>query len=109
VLSGHVHSYEIFQLQRNNRRMWTLNVSGRPTGWFQGKRMPKDWRTDPRTPLENWEFRTRLDQWTVTQKRYMSDSDKADQFALVTVDSDGRLTIELQSVDGPILYRMHIP
>ena len=109
VLSGHVHSYEVFRLERNNRQMWTLNVSGRPTGWLQGRRMPKDWRADSLTPLKNRGFRTRLDQWAITQEGYMSDADKVDQFALVTVTSDGRLSIELQTADGAIIHRMAIP
>jgi 3',5'-cyclic AMP phosphodiesterase CpdA len=109
VLSGHVHSYEMFRLQREDRQMWTLNVSGRPAGWLQGSRMPRDWSRDPKASLEGRGFRTRLDQWSVTQETYMSDRNKVDQFALVTVGSDGRLTIELRSVEGPTLYRTQIP
>lgn len=109
VLSGHVHSYEIFRLQRDDRQMWTLNVSGRPAGWFEGARMPEDWSQDPRERLEGRGFRTRLDQWTVTQETYMSDANKVNQFALVTAGSDGRLTIELRSVEGSTLHRTQVP
>ena len=46
VVTGHVHSYEIFALERNSWTLWTLNASGVPTGLGSGSRMPKNWQTN---------------------------------------------------------------
>lgn len=110
VLTGHVHSYEVFKLERNERTMWSVNASGKPTGfWFPGTRMPRDWRGEEQEHLEDRGFETRLSEWAVTQVGFMTDATKRDQFALVTVDDTGGLEIELRAVDGPMLERVQIP
>ncbi|MDA1095279.1 MAG: metallophosphoesterase [Acidobacteria bacterium] len=110
VLTGHVHSYEVFKLERNGRAMWSVNASGKPTGfWFPGTRMPRDWRGDELEHLEGRGFETRLNEWAVTQVGFMTDATKRDQFALVTVDDAGGLDIELRAVDGTMLERVQIP
>ena len=101
VLTGHVHSYEAFKLERNGRTMWSVNASGKPTGfWFPGKRMPRNWQGRELKRLNEAGFTTRLDQWAVTQLSFMTDRTKRDQFALVTVDGDGSMEVEIRSVDG---------
>lgn len=109
VLTGHVHSYEVFKLERNRREMWSVNASGRPTGWWRpGTRMPRDWRGKELDRLHDKGFRTRLAQWGVTQLSFMANDTKRDQFALVTVDAAGSLQIEIRSVDGAVLYELDI-
>ena len=110
VLTGHVHSYEVFKLERNGREMWSVNASGKPTGfWRPGQRMPRDWRGEELERLEDRGFETRLDQWAVTQVGFMTDATKRDQFAVVIVDDAGGLDLELRAVDGPTLERIQIP
>ena len=112
VLTGHVHSYEVFELERGGRTMWSLNVSGRPTGsWFRlpWTRMPDDWRNRERDEMRDKGFRTRLDQWTVTQRAFMTGETKENQLALVAVDETGRLRIEVRAVDGVVLHTLQIP
>ena len=109
VLTGHVHSYEVFRLERNGRQMWSVNSSGRPTGLFSGGRMPRDWQGREREQLDDKGFRARLDEWTVTQLDFMTGDTKRDQFAMVTVDAAGSMQIELRSVDGTVLAVIRIP
>ena len=110
VLTGHVHSYEVFKLERNGREMWSVNASGKPTGfWMPGQRMPRDWQGEELEQLADRGFETRLSQWAVTQVGFMTDATKRDQFALVTVDEIGGLDIELRAVDGMTLERVQIP
>lgn len=114
VLSGHIHTYEVFLLKRNAKQMWALNVSGRPKGKVlgvsKGSRRPKDWGNQAKKELASDRFGfTRLDQWEITQLDYMSKSEEADQFAVITVDETGNLEIEVRSLDGSILYNMYIP
>ena len=110
VLSGHVHSYEAFKLERNGRQMWSVNASGKPTGfWFPGKRMPSNWQHRELERLNETGFTTRLDQWSVTQLSFMTDRTKRDQFALVTIDAEGSMQIEIRSVDGTVLSVLRIP
>ena len=110
VLTGHVHCYEVFKLERNGREMWSLNASGRPTGiWFPGRRMPRGWRGAELVHLADRGFETRLDEWSATQIGFMTNASKRDQFGLVTVDGAGGLDIELRTVGGTTLERIQIP
>jgi len=109
VLSGHVHSFEAFELERNGRQMWSVNASGRPTGWFSGSRMPNNWQGRELERLDDAGFKTRLDEWGVTQLAFMTDDTKRDQFALVSVDASGQLQIEIRDVDGTVLYSLNVP
>ena len=109
MLTGHVHSYEVFKLERNGHEMWSVNVSGRPKGFLSGRRMPRDWQGNELEQLDDKGFETRLDQWAFTQVSFMTKDTKRDQFALVTVDAAGSLEVEIRSVDGTMLQTMHIP
>ena len=112
VLTGHVHSYELFELARGGHTMWSVNASGKPTGsWFRRPwtRMPKDWQRRERDQMRNNGFRTRLDQWTVTQLSFMTSETKRNQFAVVIVDGRGSMQIELRAVDGDVLHALSIP
>ena len=112
VLTGHVHSYEVFELERNGGHMWSVNASGKPTGpiWkLPGRRMPRNWQGKELKRLDDKGFKTRLNQWAFTQLSFMTDDTKRDQFALVTVDAAGSLEIEIRGVDGTVLYRLQIP
>lgn len=112
VLTGHVHSYEMFEMARDERTMWSLNVSGKPTGsWFRRPwtRMPSDWRGRETDELREKGFRTRLDQWNVTQLAFMTGETTQNQFALITVDPAGGLHIEVRTVDGTVLATVRIP
>lgn len=110
ILSGHVHSYEVFRLERDGRRIWSVNASGKPTGiWRPGTRMPRNWQGRELERLENRGFTTRLDQWTVDQLAFMTDETKRNQFAMVTVDEVGTLELEIRSVDGSVLFVTRIP
>ncbi len=109
VLSGHVHSYEVFELERAGRRMWSINASGRPTGlWRPGTRMPNDWQGREHERLLDEGFETRLEQWDITQLAFMTDDTKRDQFALFAVDADGNLRIDLRDLNGATLYELEI-
>ena len=110
VLTGHVHSYEVFKLERNGRQMWSVNASGKPTGWWRpGTRMPRNWQGKELDRLDDKGFKTRLDQWEFSQLSFMTDDTKRDQFAAVTVGTAGSLQIEIRSVDGTVLHRLQIP
>ena len=109
VLSGHVHSFEVFKLERNGRQMWSVNASGRPTGfWFSGSRMPSNWQGRELDRLDDAGFKTRLDEWKVAQLAFMTDDTKRDQFALAIVDAAGQLQIEIRDVDGTVLYSLPV-
>ena len=112
VLSGHVHSYEVFELARGGHTMWSVNASGKPTGsWFRRPwtRMPADWRTHELDNMRDKGFRTRVDQWSVTQLSFMTDETKRNQYALVTVDGRGSMHLKLRAVDGLVLHTLDIP
>ena len=110
VLTGHVHSYEVFKLERNGRQMWSVNASGKPTGWWRpGTRMPRDWQGKEWERLDDTGFNTRLDEWVFTQVSFMTDDTKRDQFALFTIDAPGSLLLEIRSVDGTVLVSLSIP
>lgn len=110
VLTGHVHSYEVFKLERNGRQMWSVNASGKPTGWWRpGTRMPRNWQGKELDRLDDTGFTTRLDQWEFSQLSFMTDDTKRDQFAVVTVGAAGSLQIQIRSVDGTVLHRLQIP
>ena len=115
VLSGHVHSYEVLKLQRRRGAdalgapMWSVNASGRPTGWFSGSRMPSDWRGREMERLADAGFTRRIDRWLVTQLDFMDDDTRRNQLAIVTVDAAGTLRIELRTVDGTQLMTLRIP
>lgn len=113
VITGHVHSYEVFKLKRGDHSMWTLNTSGTPGAWYRtlwdwarrkGTRWPKNW--DSEKKMEKFDL---SDDWEARQLTYMTKSTKVDQFAVITVGKAGRLDIELMSVGGDVLYRMQIP
>ena len=104
ALTGHVHSYETFRLKRNGKRIWSLNVSGKPTGFFpcfKKRRMPQDWAGCEIKLLAQSGFKTRLDQWQIKQTDYMKKDERENQFAVVTVDSKGNLDIEVRFLKPP--------
>ena len=112
VLSGHVHSYEVFALERAGRPMWSVNASGKPTGsWFRlpGQRMPNDWRGREMARLGDAGFETGVEEWRVRQLALMTDDTKHNQYALVTVSDTGAMSIELRSIDGHVLHSLEIP
>ena len=109
VFSGHIHTYEVFKLERNGRQMWSVNASGRPTGlWFPWSRMPNDWRGGEMDRLDDAGFTTRLDEWTISQQSFMSDDTKRDQLVMGFVDVSGRLQIEIRDVEGTVLYSLQV-
>jgi len=119
ALTGHVHSYEIFKLKRNARQMWSLNASGLPKegvkeslwGIFVGSRMPKNWQSSEGVKEMKKKFngKDKKLEWTVTQLAYMKKNEKElNQYAVITVDKRGQLAIDLQAVNGKILYTMQI-
>ena len=101
VLAGHTHTYERFLLEReeDGRRMWFLNVSGRPRTSFlwigDGPRRSRDISGHERKWLTRAGWN--LAGWSVTQVENRND---ADQFALLTVDGAGRITLEMFFLDG---------
>ena len=108
VLTGHVHSYETFLLKRNDKRMWSLNASGKPTGSFWKcpcRRMPQNWEGRETKMLNKSGFKTRLDQWQIKQTDYMKRTERENQFAVITVDSKGNLDIEVHFLQSPELKR----
>ena len=112
VLTGHVHSYEVFALERADRPMWSLNASGKPTGsWFRlpGQRMPNDWRGREMARLKDAGFETGVDEWRVRQLAFMTDDTKRNQYALVTVSTTGSMHVELRAIDGAVLHVLDIP
>ncbi len=123
VVSGHVHTSEVFVLERGGRKMWFLNVSGRPTwprkwgiSWPwplpypKNSRRPKRW-DNPKEKMRATKppFR-HLDEWDdIRQIYYMSKDEEDDQYAVITVDRHGALQIEIRSVKkGSILSRFSI-
>ena len=107
VLTGHVHSYETFLLKHNRKRIWSLNVSGKPTGLFSfwKWRMPQNWMGRETKMLAQSGFKTRLDQWQIEQTDYMKKAERKNQFAVVTVDSNGNLDIKVHFLLSPKLKR----
>lgn len=95
VVTGHVHSYEAFLLERDGGRLWFLNVSGKPAGLTAGSRTPSDWSGKEMTELAKHEFTTRLREWQITHKDYMHGDEKENQFAVITVDREGNFDIEV--------------
>ena len=70
VLTGHVHSYEIFKLERSAKKMWSVNVSGRPERGifnFPGKRMPKKKLKDQELKkfMKNKGFKVLANDWKI--------------------------------------------
>ena len=110
ILTGHVHSYEVFKLERGGRQMWSVNASGKPTGiWRSGQRMPSNWQGRELEQLKEKGFDTRLEQWTIRQLDFMTNETKQNQLAVMTVDAVGSLQIEIRSVDGTTLHALQIP
>lgn len=107
VFAGHVHTYESFELERNGRKMWFVNVSGWPsTWWFPGKRRARELQ-DANQHLTEQGFDMR--HWQVEQIDFMRRWEEGNQFALIAVDPCGGLEIKVISTKGPILDTITIP
>jgi hypothetical protein len=100
VLSGHVHSYEIFHLERDGKQMWSVNVSGKPKGLTTASRRPRNWAGKEMEELAKAGFETRLEAWQIKQEDYLQRDEEANQFALITVGRDGNLDVEIRSIDA---------
>ncbi|NNM32316.1 MAG: hypothetical protein HKO53_04595 [Gemmatimonadetes bacterium] len=96
ILAGHTHTYERFQLRREDGKTLRLvNLSGRPRNaflWFgAGSRRPQNL-----TGETDWFARHGWDlgPWTITQEDVMG-SPERNQFGLFTVGPRGELDLEL--------------
>lgn len=102
VLVGHTHTYERFRVGRGDRHFELVNVSGRPRTsllWMgDGARRAEDIRGDEMAWLakNGWEG---LEAYTITQSAVMAE-DERNQYAVVGIQSDGRIDLEVVLVDG---------
>ena len=99
VLTGHTHTFERFVLRRDDgHEMHLLNISGRPRDsflWFGADdRRAQDLRGRVEPWLEEIGW-LGLDRWDVQQADAML-GDGFDQFALLTVDPDGGVTLDVR-------------
>ena len=101
ALTGHVHSCETFLLKRDGKRMWTLNASGKPTGFYSKGRTPRNWSGREVEELADHGFTRRLDEWQITQTDYMHSDETENQFVVITVDREGNLDIEVHFLKSP--------
>lgn len=101
VLMGHTHTYERFLLERDNERMWVINVSGRPRTELlfrmEGKRRATDIRGEEKEKLAKWGW-TELDGWSISQVEAMT-GESHNQFAVISVDREGDLLLEMYFLD----------
>lgn len=101
VLTGHTHTYERFLLEKGGGRMWMINVSGRPRTElpfrWEGQRRATDIRGEEKEKLSKWGW-TGLDGWTITQVDAMT-GEAHDQFAVISVDGEGNLLLEMYFLD----------
>ncbi len=99
VLVGHTHTYERFDLTRaDGDRLILVNISGKPGGGFgAARRRARDLRGREIEMLRDggWED---LEGWTIVQREVM-DVDDANQFAVIDVDPEGGMTIEMHFLD----------
>ena len=103
MLVGHTHTYERFCLTRGDgREIDVVNLSGRPRDSFLWKgsadRRARDLRGREREWLAEFGW-SALDPWQIVQEEFMSKEDEANQFAVFTVEPDGRLFMELHFLD----------
>jgi hypothetical protein len=101
VLMGHTHTYERFLLERDDERMWVINVSGRPRTELlfrgEGKRRATNIRGKEKKMFAKWGW-TGLDGWSITQVEAMTGKSH-NQFALISVDEEGELLLEMYFLD----------
>lgn len=93
VLTGHTHTYEVFQVQRGGRAMLSVNVSGRSGGSRRARPV-----SDPMTAfgVRGWD----MSGWDgVSQGAVMPSGSLVNQFGLVTVTDDGGLECAIYHVD----------
>jgi hypothetical protein len=103
VLTGHTHTYERFRLRRlaDGRSLRVVNLSGRPRASFlwigDGSRRARpiagkerEWLRD-----EGWDG---VDRWEIAQEDAMTSGD-ADQFAVIAVEPDGGVLMDLYYLD----------
>lgn len=99
VLTGHTHTYERFTLRRRNGApLRVVNVSGRPRGFFTGSRRARDIAGREKQVLAGlgWE---ELDEWSVQQDAAMTADEEANQFAILRVEADGGVLLEVNFLD----------
>jgi len=103
ILTGHTHTYERFRLVRDDgREMVLVNISGRPRDawlWFgESERRARDisGREDEWLEELGW---LGLDSWDVAQEAVMPKSREANQFAVIDVEPDGRLFLQVHFLD----------
>ncbi len=104
VFCGHTHTYERFQLTRNDgRQMTVVNLSGRPRNsflWFgAAARRARDIRGQEVEWLTQQGY-TGLQDWKVVQEEAMADKkDERDNFAVVSVEPNGALSLDMHYLD----------
>lgn len=99
VLTGHTHTYERFTLTRGTAPpMHVINVSGRPRGFFTGSRRARNIEGREREILEDRGWNA-LDEWSVRQVDAMSADEEANQFAVLSVEADGGVLLDLFFLD----------
>jgi 3',5'-cyclic AMP phosphodiesterase CpdA len=107
VLVGHTHTYESFRIARadGSDEMWLVNISGRPRdnkyGLGEGARRAEDIAGEEHEFFEEQGW-SNLDDYTIVQEDAMVE-DELNQFALVTVEPDGGILLEMYFVspDSP--------
>ncbi len=110
ILTGHTHTYERFRVNDSlGSVMHLINISGRPRGgflWFEGggflwmgkiSRRAADIAGRERSWLRRSGWRI-PEAWSVYQEDAMLERE-ADQFAVITVEEDGGLLLEIAFLD----------
>lgn len=104
IVCGHTHTCEWFRLQRlsDAHDMWLVNISGRPRTSFlwigDGARRARDVSDDATAWFADRDW-TEMSAWQVWQEGAMT-ADDANQFALITVEPDGGLLMEVRYMDS---------
>jgi Calcineurin-like phosphoesterase len=103
VLTGHTHTYERFSLKRpEGGGLAVINVSGKPHGrwerFFGNDRRAKDIR-GREIPWLSEKLFVDLWDWTITQDEVMVEEEEANQFLLMQVHADGRLSGQVYFLD----------
>ena len=99
VLTGHTHTYERFTLQRDtDAPIHVLNVSGRPRGVFSGSRRARNIEGREKQVLADrgWEG---LESWSIRQEDAMTSDEEANQFAVISVEPDGGVMVDVSFLD----------
>lgn len=102
ILTGHTHTYERFRFERDDGHViHLLNLSGRPRRsmlwWGKRERRARDIRGREASFFDDVGF-VGLDHWGVQQDALM-DGKEADQFAILTIEPDGGVMLDVHFLD----------